>query len=66
MIRGYVNQADRLQAVENALERLDAFVWIDLVSFLSQKITFLLYARFGLMVISAVLSYLHFKRCGRL
>ena len=32
MIRGYVNQADRLQAVENAPERLDSFVWIDLVS----------------------------------
>ena len=32
MIRGYVNEADRLQPVENALEQLDAFVWIDLVS----------------------------------
>jgi magnesium transporter len=32
MIRGYVNRGDRLQAVENALERDEAFVWIDLVS----------------------------------
>jgi magnesium transporter len=32
MIRGYVNQGERLQAVDNALERLDAFLWIDLVS----------------------------------
>src|SRR3546814_14442236 len=32
MIRGYVNQGERLQPVENAPERLDSFVWIDLVS----------------------------------
>jgi magnesium transporter len=32
MIRGYLNQADRLLPVENALERADSFVWIDLVS----------------------------------
>lgn len=32
MIRGYVNQGERLQPVENAPERADSFVWIDLVS----------------------------------
>src|SRR3546814_16145505 len=32
MIRGYVNRGDRLQAVETALDRDDAFVWIDLIS----------------------------------
>ena len=32
MIRGYVNQGERLQAVDNAPERLDSFVWVDLVS----------------------------------
>lgn len=32
MIRGYVNQGERLQAVDNAPERADSFVWIDLVN----------------------------------
>src|SRR3546814_15461342 len=32
MSRGYGNRGDRLQAVETALDRDDAFVWIDLIS----------------------------------
>lgn len=32
MIRGYVNQGERLQAVDDAPERAESFVWIDLVS----------------------------------